>query len=405
MGKQNDILDKIRIWWKLAFLPIALVILGFHCWFVYYKIELSINVSALKTSFINDATYDGDEDTFFMEVNIFNNCVEYKWNYYIDTSLPKQNEDGTFERKYMFSTGAQFYSQKKNKNFTEKSKGGLFRKNTRHWYEATNCTFYTTPDGIDYGYVSPDEAELCDQNKWVWDIGGKLCQLRAIGDVKYDKVLWKKHYLSYDANYLMYSNMDALLSFKEGVTITYFDMSKFFRVAMYDEETGKFGQENVGVDKNILDELTFVAVKVTKHDRDMVSAKQSVFKSYKGDTNWEADGSDSSLQYWQDYTIYNSTSKDFQFISAGANYNIELKSSCVSYLSAFSNSDLVIRVNINIDDFGDVVVIGFTDKPFKDLNVLSINLVSSNQVDFSVPQNTWTITTTNINLIERGAVA
>ncbi len=402
MAKEKIILDKIVSWVAILYIPIAIIVLGFNCWFVYYKLELEANVSALKTSFINDASYSGDEQVFFMEANVYNNVVEWKWTYYVDVNLPNQNEDGTFERKYMYSTGVQFYSQNKEKCFVKKNNSNIFKRTTRHWYEAQDCTFYTTPDGLDYGFVSPNEAELQDQNKWVWDIGGQLCQLREIGDVQYDKILWKKHTLSYDTNYLMYSNMDSLFSFKEGETITYFDMSKFFNVAMYDKESGKFGEENVGVDKDILDALTFVAVKVTKHDRDMVSARQSLFKSYKGDTNWEADGSDSSIQYWQDKTVYTATAKDFQYSPIRSKYNIELKQSCLSYLSDFK--DLVIKIDINMNNFG-VSVVGFTDKPFGDLVVLNINITATEQRDFSVPQNNWTFTTTNINLIERGLVS
>ncbi len=400
MAKENSILNKIITLIAGLYIPIAIVVLGFNCWFIYYKLELEANVSTLKTSFINDATYSGDEQVFFMEANVFDNVVEWKWTYYVDTSLPNQKEDGSFERKYMYSTGVQFYSQNKDECFVKKDNSNFFKGTTRHWYETKDCTFYSTPEGMDYGFVSPDEAELRDQNKWVWDIGGQLCQLRTKGDIQYNKILWKKHTLSYDANYLMYTNMDSLLSFKEGVTITYFDMSKFFDVALYNKETGKFGEENVDVDKNILDALTFVAVKVTKHDRDMVSSRQSLFKLYKGNTNWEADGSDSSLQYWQDKTVYTATANDFQFMSAETKYNIELKSSCLYYLSNFS--DVVVRIDINLNDFGSVAVIGFSDKPFGELNVLSVNITATEQRDFSIPQNKWTITTTNINLIERG---
>lgn len=401
MAKTNS--NKIIDWIVWLYFPIFLVVLGFNCWWVYYKMVLQPNVSALETSFINDATYSGDEQRFFMEVQIYDNVVEWKWNYYVDTSLPEQNEDGTYDSKYMFSTGIQFYSQNRSKNFSEERKGGLFRGTTRHWYEARNCTFYSTPDGIDYGYTSPNGASLADQNSWVYDIGGKLCKLVAIGDVQYDKILWKKHTMSYDPIYLIYSNFNSALTFEEGTTITYFDMSKFFKVAMYNEETGKFGEENVGVDEDILEELTFIAVKVTKYDRDMVSAQQSLFKSYKGDTNWEADGSDSSLQYWQDKTVYTVTASDFSFEPyQNSQYYIKLKSSCILYLSDFE--DLVIKVDINLEDFGEVKVVGFSDEPFGELAVYKINISSDNLVTFSVPQNTWDLTTPNVNISQRGIV-
>lgn len=33
---------------------------------------------------------------------------EIKFNYYTDTRIPEQDENGNFDAKYMYSTGAQF---------------------------------------------------------------------------------------------------------------------------------------------------------------------------------------------------------------------------------------------------------------------------------------------------------
>ena len=92
------------------YIPIAIICLLLNMWLIYYEVYLKDNVIAIHTNFIDETEYSKDQK-FFMEVNIYDNVIEWKWNYYIDTNIPEKNEDGSYDEKYMFSTGVQFYAE------------------------------------------------------------------------------------------------------------------------------------------------------------------------------------------------------------------------------------------------------------------------------------------------------
>ena len=378
------------------YIPLALISLFFVSWLVYYEINIKDNTLAIHTNFVDDATYAEDE-TFFMEIQIYENVVEWKWNYYVDTSLPDKNEDGSYDNKFIFSTGVQFYSQDINDNIVAKCDV----KNTFSYIgavEMTNATFYSN-DGKDTAYISGG-TKLANQDKWIFDVGGELCMIKAKGDIQYDAFLWTKVYQRFDPARLIAENWESALSCENGTSIRMFDFSRYFTL-LYPDETGKFTKEVV--DENILEEWTFMNVKVTKYTTDMISASQSLFGSYKGDSEWQADGSENSQTYWMDETVYHIDNSDLRYVAGENGYNLSLKPSCETYLSEFS--DLYIVLDIDLDKFESILNIqGFTDNPFGEIEVDEINLTSDTQRDFIVYDRTLNINTENVRIVYGGAV-
>ena len=394
MAKENkNTLKTILI---CIYIPLALISLFFVSWLIYYEVNLKDNTFALHTNFVDDATYSDDE-TFFMEIQIFENVVEWKFNYYVDTSLPEQNEDGSYDNKFLFSTGVQFYSQDISDNIVAKNDfvGFIIGVHTES-FNIQNCTFYSN-DGQDTAYISGG-TNLANQDKWIFDVGGELCAIKEVGNVKYDKFLWVDMYNRYDVARLIVENWESAMSCENGTSVRMFDFSRYFTL-LYQNENGQF--KKPVQDENILEEWTFMNVKVTKYTTEMISASQSLFNSYKGDSEWQADGSEDSQTYWTDETVYHLDNNDLRYTAGENGYNISLKPSCETYLSEFS--DLYIVLDIDLDEFESVLNIqGFTENPFGEIEVDEINLTSDTQRDFIVYDRTLKINTENVRVVYGG---
>ena len=394
MAKENkNTLISILI---CIYIPLALISLFFVSWLIYYEVNLKDNTFALHTNFVDDATYSDDE-TFFMEIQIFENVVEWKWNYYVDTSLPEQNEDGSYDNKFLFSTGVQFYSQDISDNIVAKNDfvGFIIGVHTES-FNIQNCTFYSN-DGQDTAYISGG-TNLANQDKWIFDVGGELCAINQIGTVYEGTDMSGWHYKVYDAARLIAENWESAMSCENGTSVRMFDFSRYFTL-LYQNENGQFTQPVQ--DENILEEWTFMNVKVTKYTTEMISASQSLFGSYKGDSEWQADGSENSQTYWTDETVYHIDNDDLRYTVGENGYNLSLKPSCETYLSEFS--DLYIVLDIDLDEFESVLNIqGFTENPFGEIEVDEINLTSDTQRDFIVYDRTLKINTENVRVVYGG---
>lgn len=396
MAKENkNTLKTILI---CIYIPLALISLFFVSWLIYYEVNLKDNTFALHTNFVDDATYSDDE-TFFMEIQIFENVVEWKWNYYVDTSLPEQNEDGSYDNKFLFSTGVQFYSQDISDNIVAKNDfvGFIIGVHTES-FNIQNCTFYSN-DGQDTAYISGG-TNLANQDKWIFDVGGELCAINQIGTVYEGTDMSGWHYKVYDAARLIAENWESAMSCENGTSVRMFDFSRYFTL-LYQNENGQFTQPVQ--DENILEEWTFMNVKVTKYTTEMISASQSLFNSYKGDSEWQADGSENSQTYWTDETVYHIDNNDLRYTAGENGYNLSLKPSCETYLSEFS--DLYIILDIDLDEFESILNIqGFTENPFGEIEVDEVNLTSDTQRDFIVYDRTLKINTENVRVVYGGAV-
>lgn len=386
-------MKKYQIVLLCLYVPLAIVSFFFVSWWVFYEVNLKDAVTAVKTNFVNNATY-AEDDVYFMEINIYDNVVEWKWNYYVDTSLPEKNEDGTYDTKYMFSTGVQFYSQDVNENFEAYADNGVILTDIYVKMGAKNCTYYSN-DGSETAYVSGG-TNIANQNKWIWDVGGELCLIEAKGDVKFAGALWISGYEVFDTTKLMFENWESALTCENGLSIRTFDFSRYYTLKTFNSETGKF---DVPVtDEKILKEWTFVNVKVTKSSNKMISASQSLFNSYKGDSDWQADGTEDKQTYWMDETVYHLDNNDLTYTKTDDGYYLSLKSACEKYLSEFKNVYFVL--DVNLDEFEEILNIkGLAENAFGDVEINEINISSSEKRDFIVYDEDLNIKTTNVTII------
>ncbi len=365
--------------WLWAYLPVFIICLALNIWGMYFEMFLKNNV-AVVTGYVGDATYS-DETKYFMNVEYFSNenanGIEnfgFWFNYYTDTEIPDKKEDGSYGSKYMYSSGVQFangyqYGASVNTDYFTYSYAGYAMQNCVYYNADTNLSFYAT-------------NSLENQNKWVYDIGGKLFVIKEKGEVKEFNTLWVSRGTKYDTSMLLKDIYQIVKGLPEGEHVVKMDLSKFYNVYPYNEETRQFD-----LSQNVIEEqFVFVDVYINKTNNGLVAAKQSNFKLYMNNRNWTLYGDEVNDSYWQANAEYNLTLSDFTFVYENGGYYLKLQAGCINYLLEFKN--LRILVNIDIDNIylgnEKLKIEGFSHDAFGKLKIDKVTLKSNETRSFIV---------------------
>lgn len=373
MSKGKKILTAVLV-------PIMLICLACDMWLLWYELFLKDNFS-LTTAYVDDMSYS-EEEKFFIEVQYYPNMFEARINYYTDTQIPEYDETTqSYGGKYTFSSGVQFDGCYQAEVKTKKT-GFLGLGNSYRYNDMQNCTYYNTDqNGTSYVAI----AELADQDKWVYDIGGELVLLTAKGNLEYGgNYFFAKtgtRYQVYDMALALQDLYSAVESLEDGKRVVTFDMSEYFNFTMYDEETGRFEEEIHETKETWM----FINIFVNKHSTDFVSAEQSIFGQFMGDTEWSLYDL-SKADYWRARHEYNLTINDFTFVYSNNSYHLKLKQSVIDYLSEFDNMQYIVTIDLDNIYFCSekIDIVGFTDKPFGSLGIDTINLTTEETREFEV---------------------
>lgn len=362
--------------------PIFVICLLLLCWLMYYYLFLDSKIS-ITTAYLDDATYSDDE-VFFMEINYYSNengngqeVFEIKFNYYTDTRIPEQDEDGTFDSKYMYSTGAQFlggiqYTYKEDTSLKE-----LFSDTAYHYYTLKNGYYYDTEMG-GTSFSSLKNQSIIDQSSWLYDINGQLCKIWTRGNKKIDKTLWINHYLEIDTSYFILALYNTIQSLDEGENVFALNLSEYFFVTLQDSD-GTFGTKPTD-DENYL----YANIKVNINKNGMINANQSLFGIVEEDADWSLYGSNSD-EYWQVRTEYNLTLNDFIVVSENQKFYLDIKQSCLNYLKPFNYLNIIITINLDEVKVAStqVDIQGFTQDLYS-LDIYKIVLHSTTEREFEI---------------------
>lgn len=123
---------------------------------------------------------------------------------------------------------------------------------------------------------------------------------------------------------------------------------------------------------------SYFTMKTHYDRRGMVWAKQSMFKSVAGDSNYNITGLDENVDYWQSRTQYNLTIDDFkaEYNTAEDGYYYSLPLDLIDKIKTYKKVD----VNINFDiSSQDKKVLGFDFYALNGIKVKSLT-ISSNQL-------------------------
>lgn len=380
-----------------AYLPVFLICFVLNCWGMYYWMFLSQNIT-IQTAYLDNASYSEDEK-YFLNLEYFSNengnGIENfgAWlDYYTDTAIPKQNEDGSYGAKYTFSSGVQFKNGYSSSGYID-TDGFTYSYDSR---SMRNCQYYnTTENGLSYSATNT----LADMDKWVYDVDGQLCLVQEVGNVKESQVLWVKRGKKYDTALMLYDMYNVVKSLPDGEQVITIDLSKYYNVYLYDGK--EFDTTNTTSENWV-----FVNVYVNKTSNGLVSAKQSHFNCYMGDADWSLYDIENE-DYWQAKAEYNLSLSDFTFTYENGGYYLKLQTSCIEYLSLFKNMRFL--VSLDLDNiylgFDKVYIDGFSKNAFGELQIDEIKLISVETRDFYVYDKTLNIQhSTNLNIVEVGNV-
>lgn len=373
--------------------PILLCCLAIDIWlFIYYAFGWN-NHYSLTTNYIDDMSYVTDtESKYFMNIEYFSNenkngieNFSAMLNYYTDTTLPEKDENGNFiTDKYYYSSGIQF------KNGFEYSIDTSFT--TSPWYQyyycvPKNCIYYNVDNQADTTFKATNN--LSDQDHWVYDIDGQLCLIKSGKREPLNSTyfLWSEQQWC-DINYALLKIYNSCKTLDDGEHILSLDLSEFFHIVMWNEETQKFD-----IEANSTDEWTFVKVHIKKSSDGFVSASQSMFKAYQGDTKWSLYEISSDGDYWQIDNIYNLKLEQFTFVYENKGYYLKLQDSVINFFKEFKNIRFELSIDLDNIYLGSetIKIDGFAQNAFGGLNVTKIVLDSNNNLTFKTYDKTLNI--------------
>lgn len=187
--------------------------------------------------------------------------------------------------------------------------------------------------------------------------------------------------------------------------ISLVDLANYLHVYEYDEESGQFAGEAIGA--RTLQNSYFTMQ--THYDlRGMVTAKQSMFGSVAGDSNFNISGVSDNVDYYQATATCNLTEADFEenYSAVDGGYYYSLPTAKINEIKGLKNIELNITFNIaNLNK----KVLGFYNHALYGVKVKSLSITADQNQDFALMTNCLKdtgltqITTKNINLINNGA--
>lgn len=192
--------------------------------------------------------------------------------------------------------------------------------------------------------------------------------------------------------------------------ISLIDLGDFLHV--YDvDEYGTVSAEPLGNGTLI---NSYFTMSTHYDNRGMVWAKQSIFESVAGDSEFNISGVDDNAEYWKANAEYHLTEKDFtsRYVMSENGYYFVLSTDKLNEIKNFNNVDLY--VDFNISNFDNMNVLGFDYYALYGANIKTLTIRSNTQREFKLLVNSLkdtglteeTIITENvtINNINSGVV-
>ena len=162
--------------------------------------------------------------------------------------------------------------------------------------------------------------------------------------------------------------------------ISLIDLGDFLHIYNVDDN-GQIAGEPLGV--NTLQNSYFTMA--THYDnRGMVWAKQSMFGSVAGDSQFNISGISDNVDYWKAETQYKLTEKDFtaRYVTSDNGYYYVLSTDKLNEIKNFENIE--IDVDFNVSNFENVNVLGFDYYALYGIKVKTLTIRSDNQREFKL---------------------
>lgn len=183
--------------------------------------------------------------------------------------------------------------------------------------------------------------------------------------------------------------------------ISLVDLGDFLHIYEIDEN-GQVSGEPVG---NRTLTNSYFTMQTHYDNRGMVWAKQSMFGSVAGDSQFNISGIADNVDYWKVTSEVRLTEQDFvaRYLTSENGYYYALSTEKINELKNFENIE--INVDFNISNFEEVNVLGLDYYALYGLKINSLTIFSTTQRDFKLlvgslkDTGLTSIETNNVNLV------
>ena len=183
--------------------------------------------------------------------------------------------------------------------------------------------------------------------------------------------------------------------------ISLVDLGDFLHIYEIDEN-GQVSGEPVG---NRTLTNSYFTMQTHYDNRGMVWAKQSMFGSVAGDSQFNISGIADNVDYWKVTSEVRLTEQDFvaRYLTSENGYYYSLSTEKINELKNFENIE--INVDFNISNFEEVNVLGLDYYALYGLKIKTLTISSSTQRDFKLlvgslkETGLTSIETNNVNLV------
>ena len=183
--------------------------------------------------------------------------------------------------------------------------------------------------------------------------------------------------------------------------ISLVDLGDFLHIYEIDEN-GQVSGEPVG---NRTLTNSYFTMQTHYDNRGMVWAKQSMFGSVAGDSQFNISGIADNVDYWKVTSEVRLTEQDFvaRYLTSENGYYYALSTEKINELKNFENIE--INVDFNISNFEEVNVLGLDYYALYGLKIKTLTISSSTQRDFKLlvgslkETGLTSIETNNVNLV------
>ncbi len=377
---------------------IVTIMVAIDVWYLYIVFVAPEKVISTTFEVGIQELKDADNTQFyFMEVELWDNAFEVKFNYMLD-----ENQTDNFSQGLQYIYDDELIFGFTHNDITceldsDRTSGILGWK--KEYYNCQNSCALTGTNF--YNYMSYDDysTSLKSTNPIDLDtvfkiqIGDELYGMKFKGtdtpkdnntliakDVRIYHNIWTKdkfhsEYYIYDVNYLVYNLYQSVKSLPAGTNkAVVFEFGNLFNYYEYDENTKQY-TEKCSIDKAeklTIDVKSYYSIKVKVNEGNLQKATDSLFNSYLGNTGYNETGDITTDDYFVGRTIKDLTWRDFDFIKVDDNnYALKLKEDFINNFEQYS-SKLYLSVCINKDELNniDINFVGFTsDNGLNNFNI------------------------------------
>ena len=330
---------------KIGIVSLILIILAglvVNVWYLYICMYGDSKIISSTFEIGLQETTTGDKK-YFMEVNLWDNLFEIKYNYFLDEN-----------KTDFYSQGLQYYLDDESDNIYdsmtydwdvataeyERDTGALWWKtdyysNYVYFCNSVNAQMYNYSSSDDYETTIYSSNPLTATSSFKLQLGDEVYIMQFKGDSSpkdssnflftaytyYGNFTCRERYTDfyayYDFQYLSYVLLNSLEALPYGTNQPIvFEFGNWFNYFEPGDQVGEFG-EMVNLDEaDSIIELTksYYVINVNKHEGNATKASESLFKCVAGSPNYNETGDYTDDSYFIGRTIIDTTLNNFNIV-------------------------------------------------------------------------------------------